>query len=89
MQDTTKKLEEIGLVTDFFTHIPAAAIHLNNGSLKVGETILIQGHTTSVEQVVESMQIEKQAVQEAKAGDNIGIKLNERVRRHDKVFKVI
>lgn len=88
MQDVTKKTEEIGIVTDFFSHVSAAAIQLS-ASLKVGDTILIQGKTTDLEQLVDSMQIEKQSVQEAGAGDSIGIKVNERVRRHDKVFKVI
>lgn len=88
MQDTTRKVEEIGIVTDFFSHVSVAAIQLT-GSLKVGDTILIQGHTTSVEQVVDSMQIEKQSVQEAKAGDNIGIKVSQRVRKHDKILKAI
>jgi putative protease len=88
MQETSKKLEEIGIVTDFFAHVSAAAIQLS-APLKLGETILIQGHSTSLEQVVDSMQIERQPVQEAKAGDSIGIKVSERVRRHDKVFRVI
>lgn len=88
MQDLTKKTEEIGIVTDFFSHVSAAAIQLN-ASLKVGDTILIQGCTTNLEQLVDSMQIERQSVQEANAGDNIGIKVNERVRKHDKVLKVI
>lgn len=89
MQDIAKNIEEIGVVTDFFSHIPAAAIQINNGSLKIGDRILIQGHTTKLEQVLDSMQIDKQAVQEANAGDKIGIKVNERVRKRDKVFKVI
>jgi putative protease len=89
MQDETKKLEEVGVVTDFFSHVSAAAIQLNSGSLKVGDKILIQGHTTNLEQVIESMQIERQPVEEAKAGDSIGIKVNERVRKNDKVYKVI
>ncbi|MBM3251770.1 MAG: translation elongation factor-like protein [Candidatus Omnitrophica bacterium] len=89
MEEERKDLEEIGLVTDFFSHVSAAAIQIDRGSLKVGDKILIQGHTTNLEQVVDSMQIEKKSVEEANAGDNIGIKVSERVRKRDKVFKVI
>lgn len=89
MEDETRNLEEIGVITDFFSHVSAAAIQLNNGTLKVGDKILIQGHTSNMEQVVDSLQIDRKPVEEAKAGDNIGIKVSERVRKHDKVFKII
>lgn len=89
MEEVMKNLEEIGIITDFFSRVSAASIQLSNGSLKVGDKILIQGHTTNLEQIIESMQIEKQPVSEAKAGDVIGIKVSERVRKHDKVYKVI
>ncbi|MFH1655520.1 MAG: EF-Tu/IF-2/RF-3 family GTPase [Candidatus Omnitrophota bacterium] len=88
MEEEKKNLEEIGLVTDFFTHVSAASIQLDKGDLKVGDKILIQGHTTNSEQVIESMQVDRKPVEEAKVGDNIGIKVSERVRKKDKVFKV-
>ncbi|GAI15070.1 unnamed protein product, partial [marine sediment metagenome] len=56
---------------------------------KVGDTIHIKGHTTDFEQEIESMQIENEPVKEAKSGDSIGIKVKERVRPHDLVYKVI
>ena len=87
MEEEKRNIEEVGLVTDFFSHVSAAVIQLS-APLKVGDKILIQGHTTNLEQVIESMQIEKQPVQEAKAGDNIRIKVSERVRKNDKVCKV-
>jgi len=88
MEEEKKNLEEIGIVTDFFTHVSAAAIQLDKGELKVGDKILIQGHTSNLELVIESMQVDRQPVQEAKVGDNIGIKVGDRVRKKDKVFKV-
>ncbi|MCK5653628.1 MAG: translation elongation factor-like protein [Dehalococcoidia bacterium] len=56
--------------------------------LKVGDKIHIAGHTTDLELVVESMQIQNVDVQEGKPGDAIGIKVPDRVRRGDKVYKV-
>ena len=80
--------EEIGKVTDYFRKIGVAAIDITQGELSVGDTIHIKGHTTDFTQVVESMQIEHENVQTAKAGDSIGIKAKDHVRDHDKVYKV-
>ena len=79
--------EEIGKISDYFAKIGVAAIELT-GSLSVGDTIHIKGHTTDFEQKVESMQIEHQSVEKANPGDSIGIKVTERVRDHDLVYKV-
>jgi len=82
------KETKVGGVIDYFTHVEAAAIELN-GDLRIGDTIHIKGHTTDFEQEVESMQIENELVEKAKAGDSIGVKVRERVRRRDIVYKVI
>ncbi|MEM4259408.1 MAG: translation elongation factor-like protein [Candidatus Pacearchaeota archaeon] len=79
--------KEIGQVSTFFSHISVAAIKLAD-KLKVGDRIHIKGHTTDFEQLVDSMQIDKKSIKEAKAGDEIGIKVNDRVRPNDKVFLV-
>lgn len=78
----------VGKVASYFTHVEAAAIELE-GNLKIGDTIHIKGHTTDFEQKVKSMQIENEPVEEAKAGDSIGVKVEERTRRNDVVYKVI
>lgn len=80
--------EEIGKISDYFRKIEVAAIEITQGTLSVGDTIRIKGHTTDFTQVVESMQIEHQDVQTAKAGDSIGTKVKDHVRDHDKVYKV-
>ncbi len=77
----------IGEVTDFFARPVVAGIELT-ATLKVGDKIHIKGHTTDIEFVVESMQIDNANVSQAKAGDAIGIKVSERVRRGDTVCKV-
>ena len=79
--------EVIGKVSDFFAHPVVAGIELT-GTLKVGDTIHIKGHTSDMEIAVNSMQIDNANVNEAKAGDSIGIKVSERVRRGDIVYKV-
>jgi putative protease len=78
---------EIGNVDDFFAHPVVAGIELTRG-IKVGDRIHIKGHTTDIEFTVESMQIENKNVNEAKAGDSVGIKVPERVRRGDAVYKI-
>ena len=80
--------EEIGKVSGYFRKIGVAAIEITQGTLSVGDTIHIKGHTSDFTQVVESMQIEHESVPTAKAGDSIGTKVKDHVRDHDKVYKV-
>ncbi len=79
--------EEIGRVMDYFAQVSVAGIDLTR-KLRVGDTIRIKGHTTDLEEVVESMQIEREQVEEAGPGDKIGIKVQDRVRGGDHVYKV-
>lgn len=81
-----KKEVPIGVVSNYFDHVSVAAIKLKNG-LKKGDTIRVVGGTMDFEQKVESMQIQHKTVLEAKKGDEIGIKLNEKVRKGYKIFK--
>ncbi|MFP3975004.1 MAG: translation elongation factor-like protein [Dehalococcoidia bacterium] len=78
---------EIGTVSTFFAKPMVAGIDLT-APIKVGDKLHITGHTTDMECVVESMQIENVNVQEAKAGDSVGIKVPDRARRGDNVYKV-
>jgi len=80
---------EIGKVADYFAKIDVVAIEVTAEGIKVGDTLHFVGHTTDFTQKITSIQIEHQQVQEAKVGDNVGIKVGERVRSHDKVYKVI
>jgi len=74
-------------VTDFFSRPVVAGIELT-ATLKLGDKIHIKGHTTDMEFTVDSMQINNVDVKQAKAGDDIGVKIPERVRRGDSVYKV-
>ncbi|MEM3504221.1 MAG: translation elongation factor-like protein [Nitrososphaeria archaeon] len=78
---------EVGKVTHFYPKISVAVVVLTS-PLQVGDKILIQGKTTHVEQIVESMQIEKVNIQRAETGQSIGLKVNGRVREGDIVYKI-
>lgn len=80
--------EIIGTVSDFFARPVVAAIELT-AALKVGDKIRIKGHTTDLELDVESMQIDNAPVEEAKVGDSVGVKIPERVRKGDTVYKIV
>lgn len=81
--------KKVGEIIKYFGKIGVAAIRLSEGSLKVGDTIHIVGHTTDITQTIDSMQIENKNVQEAGPGADIGIKVKDRVREHDVVYKVV
>lgn len=80
--------KEIGFVEHFFGHLGVAAIKVTSGTLKVGDTIHVKGHTSDFTEKVASMQIDNKPVNEAKAGDGIGIKMVGKCREHDKVYVV-
>lgn len=77
---------EVGHVSHFFTRINVAVVELS-ATLAVGDTILVKGPTTDFEQVVESMQIEHENIEKAEAGQSIGLKVEQRVREGDMVYK--
>jgi translation elongation factor EF-1alpha len=78
---------EIGKVTEFFARPVVAGVELS-GTLKIGDKIHIKGNTTDMLLTVESMQIERANITVGKPGDIVGIKVPDRVRRGDKVYKV-
>jgi len=82
-----EELQEVGKVTHFFSKINVAVVDLTT-TLSVGDHIRIQGPTTDFEQTVDSMQIEHQDVKTAKKGQSIGLKVKERVREKDTVYKI-
>ena len=83
---TEENVIEIGRITHFFSKISVAVIELKR-PLKVGDTIAVKGPTTDFEQPVDSMQIEHKDVQKAEAGQSIGLKVAQRVRETDIVYK--
>lgn len=82
------KMEEIGRVDGFFAHPSVAIIDLT-APLKLGETIYLKGHTTDFQQLVDSMQVDHAPVQEAHAGQSVGVKVGNRCRQHDVVYRLV
>ncbi len=78
---------EVGKIDAFFARPVVAGIELTS-TVKVGDKLHIKGHTTDIEVTIDSMQIHNVNVQEAKSGDSIGIKVPDRVRPGDHVYKI-
>jgi len=81
-----KKL--VGTVEHYYTKIGVAVINLED-NLSVGDKISIEGATTNIQQTVDSMQVEHETVENAKSGDSVGMKVADRVRPGDQVYKVV
>ena len=79
---------EIGAIEHYFDKVGVGAFTIKNGDLSVGDTIHVKGHTTDFTTTVESIQIEHAKVAKAVNGDSVGIKLGEKAREHDKVYRV-
>ena len=80
--------QQIGYVSNFYKNISVAAVEITSGSVSVGDTLHFLGKTTNFETAVDSIQIDHNSVTQAKKGDSIGLKVPDRVRKHDKVYKV-
>ncbi len=78
----------IGTVTHYFSKAQVAGIDITDGELHIGDTIHILGHTSDFTQVINSMQIEHAAVESVKIGDQIGLRVSEHAREHDKVYRI-
>ncbi|HNQ01320.1 MAG TPA: hypothetical protein PLQ15_10570 [Syntrophales bacterium] len=81
--------EKVGEIVKFFAKPSVAAIKVTAGEVKVGDTLKYVGHTTNFENVVESMEVNNAKVEKAVVGDYIGVKVSDRCRPGDEVFKVI
>ncbi len=77
---------EIGHITHFFPKISVAVVELTL-PLAVGDSILVKGPTTDFQQTVDSMQIDRKAIQRAEGGQSIGLKVAQPVREKDVVYK--
>ena len=80
--------EKVGEVSKYFAKMGVAGIQIEAGSLRLGDQIHIKGHTTDFTQQVDSMQLDNEAVETAMPGQLVGIRVKDRVREKDAVFKV-
>jgi putative protease len=81
--------EQVAVIVKFFPKPSVAALEVTNGTIKIGDMLKYKGHTTDFTEEITSMEIDNQAVVEAKVGDLVGVKVKERVRENDKVYKVV
>jgi len=81
--------EQVGVVVKFFVKPSVAAIEVTSGSIKTGDMLKYKGHTTDFDEQVTSMEKDNQVIEEANVGDLIGIKVKDRVRENDTVYKVV
>jgi len=77
----------IGKITHYFSKIGVAVIELTD-KLKIGDTIRVVGGETDFNQTIDSMEIDRQKIEEAKKGDSVGLKIEQKVREDYKVYKV-
>ena len=82
------KMDEVGRVSGFFAH-PSVAIVELRAPLKVGDTIYLKGHTTDFQQTVDSLQVDRQPLTEAQPGQSVGLKVAQRCRKHDVIYKLV
>jgi len=86
MADEEKKL--IGKIVHYYAKIGVAVVDLTD-KVSVGDTISIEGVVTNLRQTIDSIEIEHKKIQMAKAGDSIGLKVSDRVREGDAVYKIV
>jgi len=80
--------EQVAVIVKFFAKPSVAALEVTNGTIKKGDLLKYKGHTTDFTEEIGSMEIDNQSVDEVKVGDLVGVKVKERVREGDKVYKV-
>jgi putative protease len=81
--------QEIGYISNYYKKISVAAVEMTDGTVTMNDNLRIKGHSTDLEVKVDSIQIDHESVNEAKQGDSIGLKVPERVRRKDRVYKIV
>ncbi len=80
-------MEEVGRVSHYFNKIGVAAIVLNM-SLSLGDRVRILGSKTDLVQNIDSMEIDRKKIEKAMPGDTVGVKVTDKVRRKDKVYRI-
>jgi putative protease len=88
VEEPSANEEALGVVTHYYSHLGVAVVQINKGTLRSGSTIHLKGHSTDLTQKIESMEYEHRHVDEASAGQCVGLKVNDHVREHDIVYLV-
>jgi GTPase len=88
VEEPSQHEEAIGTVSHYYSHLGVAIVQINKGKLKTGDTVHIKGHTADFTQPVESMEYEHQHIDQAEAGQNIGLRVKDHTREHDIIYLV-
>jgi translation elongation factor EF-1alpha len=80
--------QRIGEVVKYFSKPSVAAVKITDGEIRTGDTVKVKGHTTDLTMPLDSMEVNNRKVPQSVAGDYVGIKVPDRVRPGDEVFKV-
>lgn len=88
VEEPTATEEAVGTVTHYYSHLGVAIVQVNNGMLSTGSRIHVKGNTTDFIQQIESMEYEHQHVDQAEAGQVVGLKVKDSARAHDIVFRI-
>ncbi len=88
VEEPASNEEAIGTITHYYSHLGVAVIQINKGTLRTGDTIHVKGHTTDFTETVESMEFEHQHIDQASAGQSVGLKVKDHAREHDIVYLV-
>jgi putative protease len=88
VEEPASNEEAVGTITHYYSHLGVAVIQINKGTLRTGNTIHVKGHTTDFTETVESMEFEHQHIDEASAGQSVGLKVRDHAREHDIVYLV-
>jgi Elongation factor Tu domain 2 len=80
--------ERVGVVTHYYNHLSVAIVKLESGTLRVGDSIHVRGHTTDFSQNVESLEVDHAPATEVGPNDDFGLKVVDHAREHDVVYKV-
>ena len=86
VEDPAKHEQAIGVVTHYYSHLGVAVVQLNTGKVRTGDQIRVKGHSTNFTQPVESIEYEHRHVEEAVAGQGVGLKVIDHAREHDIVY---
>lgn len=86
MSDEHDPADAIGSITHWYSHLSVAAVRLTK-PLKVGDRIHIKGHTTDVTQTVDSLEVDRKKIEQAKPGDDVALRVDGHVRGNDLIFR--
>ena len=86
----SKRKLYLGKGMNYFSKLGVAEFKMETGKLQVGDQILVTGPTTGVvEAKVEEIRVDLKPVDQTQKGERFSIKLDQTIRRSDKLYKIV